>query len=141
MDLAQAYRQAIEESIKWRQQVVERSVANMPTLPVEPIRVGYSVGYEPWLTYPYDRKLMEAIDEALKMQGWTVSFARTEAQCANEWESPRTTYQKDLGNYNRTTLTVEFSDQVDGAVCKRRELGEVPVTQMVKAYDFACPEA
>jgi hypothetical protein len=139
MDIAQLYQQSFEDSDKYRAEVMVRTIANLPALPVEPAKVSHSTLYDLWLTYPYNRALMAQIDEALKAQGWEVSFAKTEADITTSWDSPRTCYRKTLAGFHSASVIIEYSDLLPGAVCKRREVGEVAQTTTVKAFDFACP--
>jgi hypothetical protein len=141
MDLIEAYRKTIEDDNAYRQKMMERACTVMPTLPAEPAKVSFSIGYEPYITFPYDRKLMPVIEAAMLKQGWEISHVVTEQDCTEWWNSPRTTYIKQDGDHNYCRVTIEYNDNVDGAVCKRRELGKVAQTKMITAYDFACPEA
>jgi len=139
MDSKQAYLDAARKDIEERDEQIGVSLSDWPTFPAEPLGVRICYDQSPYFVFPYDRKLMAQIKEALTTQGWELDYEHDETKVNSNWDDPRQAWSRHPENcaWPRPKFSVEFSDRMPGSVCKRKEIG-TRAGEAVPVYDFAC---
>lgn len=141
MTLKTRFTDYVTKSIQDRNKRVAFFTQHLPDLPVEPIEVQESYG-APWLSFPYDRDLVKRLTDFMIGIGWKLEYEIKDQDCSNAYSMPRQCWQKKIEGRTEYPFEAEiifsFSDQAEGATCKRNEIGKVTIDQSV--YEFICQE-
>ena len=92
---------------------------------------------------PFDRKLMSAMPELMKDQGWTIGYVVSEREATRTGRfAPIQNYQKTFWRHGEAFtfyIEITYSDGQEGSTCKRVKIGEE--TKIVDKFAWLCPES
>lgn len=138
--LSEIYLKQSRHVLDQEREYAEFYAQHLPEFPqADRAEMGWSISRIPWITFPYDRALMRAVEEFLLAQGWRMSYQKTEAEVGPN-EDPRQCWEKRIPDREtypcHATFIVSFSDRHPGAVCQRLQIGIA--TNERPVYDFVC---